>query len=56
MYKVPVQLFCCSLLISIILTQMMCSENLARRVPGLRKKVTESRADLRLPFYTSGFE
>lgn len=56
MYIVPVLLCCCSPLVCVILTPMTFSENLTRRVPGLRKKLTGSRVDYRLPFYTSGFE
>lgn len=49
---IMVLLICCSLPICIRLTTLMCGENLTRPAP----EVGESRADLRLPFYTSGFE
>lgn len=45
-------LICCSSLLIIRLPLLMCGENLTRPAP----EVGESRADLRLPFYTSGFE
>lgn len=52
MMIIPVLLICCSLPLFIGLTPLMCGENLTSPEP----EVGESRADLRLPFYTSGFE
>lgn len=52
MMNVMVLLICCSSLCITGLTQPSSSENLTRPEP----KVRESRADLRLPFYTSGFD
>lgn len=45
-------LICCCLPPIFIQTTMKSGENLARTEP----EVGESRADLRLPFYTAGFE
>lgn len=45
-------LVCCCLPPIFILTAMESGENLTRAEP----EVGESRADLRLPWYTSGFE
>lgn len=45
-------LICCCLPPIAILTTMASDENLTRPEP----EVGESRADLSLPFYTSGFE
>lgn len=47
-----VLLICCSLLCITTLAPVTHSENLTHPEP----KVEESRADLQLPFYTSGFE
>lgn len=47
-----VLLICCSLSCIVTLTPVTYGENLTRPEP----KVWGSRADLRLPFYTSGFE
>lgn len=49
--KTVLLIFCCLPPI-VILTTMTSGENLTRTEP----EVGESRADLRLPFYTSGFE
>lgn len=46
-------LICCSVLRHVGLTPPNCSENLTRPEP---QNIGGSRADLRLPFYTSGFE
>ena len=46
-------LICCSSLRCVSLTPLMCSENLNRPEP---QNIGGSRVDLRLPFYTSGFE
>lgn len=45
-------LICCPLPSTVTLTPVTYGEILTRPEP----KVGESRADLRLPFYTSGFE
>lgn len=47
-----VLLICCSLLCIVTLAPVTHGENVTRTEP----KVGESRADLQLPFYTSGFE
>lgn len=52
MMNVMVLLICCSSLHITGLTHPSSSENLTSPEP----KVGESLADLRLPFYTSGFE
>lgn len=44
---------CCSLLRIASLIPLACSENLTRPEP---QNIGGSRADLRLPWYTSGFE
>lgn len=51
-----VLLICCSLLCYASLTPLVCGENLTRPEPRGKGKIGESRADLRLPWYTSGFE
>lgn len=54
MLIIAAMLVCCSLpLDTISMTQLMCGENLTRPEP---QNIGESRADLRLPFYTSGFK
>lgn len=45
-------LICRSLPRTVTLTPVTCGENLTRPAPG----AGGSRADLRLPFYTSGFD
>ena len=49
---IMVLLICYSLPHIVTLTHVTYGENLTRPAP----EVGESRADLRLPFYTSGFE
>ncbi len=49
-------LICCSLLCLASMTPLVCSENLTRPEPYSKSIFGGSRADLRLPFYTSGFE
>lgn len=51
-----VLLICCSLPPYVILTPLTGGENLTRPEPCDASEVGRSRADLRLPFYTSGFE
>lgn len=53
---IAVLLICCSLLCYASLTPLACGENLTRPEPHSKKQIGESRADMRLPFYTSGFE
>ena len=50
---IAVLLICCSVLRPVGLTPPNCSENLTRPEP---QNIGESRADMRLPWYTSGFE
>ena len=53
---IAVLLICCSLPLFISLTPLMCGENLTHPKPYDKSKFRGSRADYRLPFYTSGFE
>lgn len=47
---------CCPSLLIIGLTQPVRSENLTRPEPYSKFYFGESRVDLQLPFYTSGFK
>lgn len=49
-------LICCSLLRYASLTKLVCGENLTRPEPCDETKNGGSRANTRLPWYTSGFE
>lgn len=51
-----VLLICCSSPHYVILTPLTGGKNLTRHEPYDKRKFGESRADYRLPFYTSGFE
>jgi len=54
MYIFAALLICCSLPRFISMTPLVCGENLTSSGP--QENTGESRADLRLPWYTSGFE
>ena len=49
-------LICCSLLRTVILTPMTCSENLSCPEPNIRGSQLNERNGLELPYYTAGFE
>ncbi|MCI8438098.1 MAG: hypothetical protein HFF73_01095 [Oscillospiraceae bacterium] len=49
-------LICCSLLRTVILTPMTCSENLSCPEPKIRGSQLNERNGLELPYYTAGFE
>lgn len=51
-----VLLICCSLLRYASPAQLVCGENLTCPEPYSKNQIGGSRADLRLPWYTSGFE
>lgn len=53
---ITAMLICCSLLRYTSLTPLVCGENLARPEPCSKNQIGRSRADLRLPWYTSGFD
>lgn len=53
---IAVMLICCSLPICAGMTPPACGENLTRPEPRGESEFGESRADLRLPWYTSGFK
>lgn len=56
MLIIVAMLICCSLLLCASLTQLACGENLTRPEPRDKSECGGSRADLRLPWYTSGFK
>lgn len=51
-----VLLICCSSPYYVILPPLTGGKNLTSHEPYDKRKFGESRADYRLPFYTSGFE
>lgn len=51
-----VLLICCSLLRYASPTLLACGENLTRPEPHGKSKIRESRADMRLPWCTAGFD
>lgn len=53
---IAAMLICCSLPRYAGLTPLVCGENLTRPEPCEEREFGGSRADLCLPFYTSGFE
>ncbi len=56
MIMIAALLICCSLLRIPSQTPLGCGENLTRPEPRNKSECGGSRADLRLPFYTSGFK
>lgn len=53
---ITAMLICCSLPRYASMTPLVCGENLTRPEPRNKSECGVSRADLRLPWYTSGFE
>lgn len=56
MLIIAAMLICCSLLRYASLTPLVCGENLTRPEPRGKSESGGSWADLRLPWYTSGFK
>ena len=56
MIMIAAMLIYCSSPHCVSLTPLAYGENLTRPEPYDKSKFGESRADYRLPFYTSGFE
>ena len=56
MIMIAALLICCSSPLITSLTPLACGENLTHPEPRDKSKIGGSWADLRLPFYTSGFD